>query len=63
MGGERRTVRSSSCVNTITGTSALCMTGCPLETGGALIVMAIDSDMAKLLACETQFTIARMRGC
>ena len=53
MEGERETVRSSSCTNTVVGTSALCMTGCPFETGGALVVTTIDPDMAKSSACET----------
>ena len=63
MGGERGTVRSSLYASTVTGTSALRMTGCPLKTGGALVVTAIDLDMAKLSACETRFMVARMRGC
>ena len=56
-------IRSSLCANAVTRTSALGMTGYPFETGGALVVAAIDPDMAKSSACETRFMIARVGRC
>ena len=56
-------VGSLLCVSAVTGTSTLHMTGCPFEAGGALVVSAINLDMAKSSACETQLVGVRMGGC